>query len=174
MGAFEGLKPWGRKIVVIIALTVFADMIFFAAAQSSVAVQQEFLTPHNNARKDVGVDALVWSKELEDYARSYAQSQRDSCLPLTHSNGNYGENLFWGSGQNWTPFEAVTAWNDEKVDYNYNTNTCAPNKVCGHYTQVVWNTTTHVGCASEMCSDDGIYIICSYDPPGNWIGEKPH
>lgn len=30
----------------------------------------------------------------------------------------------------------VETWYGENVDYNLNTNVCAPNKVCGHYTQV--------------------------------------
>ena len=31
---------------------------------------------------------------------------------------------------------SVTAWDGEKVDYDYSNNTCTPSKVCGHYTQV--------------------------------------
>lgn len=30
----------------------------------------------------------------------------------------------------------VETWYGENVDYNLNTNVCASNKVCGHYTQV--------------------------------------
>lgn len=133
-----------------------------------------FLTPHNAARSRVGVPPLKWSNTLATYARKYAYSQRGKCRPLTHSQGQYGENLFWGYGKAWTPREAVNFWVGEAKDYRYSTNSCTPGKMCGHYTQVVWRTTREVGCASVLCSDQAIYIICSYNPPGNWIGRRPY
>jgi hypothetical protein len=39
-----------------------------------------------------------------------------------------------------------------------------------HYTQMVWPTTTRVGCA--IYSADWDYLICRYSPPGN-IDGKP-
>ena len=39
-----------------------------------------------------------------------------------------------------------------------------------HYTQMVWPTTTHVGCALYQADWD--YLICRYSPPGN-IDGKP-
>jgi hypothetical protein len=39
-----------------------------------------------------------------------------------------------------------------------------------HYTQMVWPTTTRVGCA--IFSADWDYLICRYSPPGN-IDGKP-
>lgn len=134
---------------------------------------EDYLDPHNAARATVGVQPLSWSSDLEDYARTYAESQVEHCLPLTHSHGPHGENLFWGSGKDWTPQDAVTAWTGEAPDYDYDSNSCVPGKMCGHYTQVVWKSTTHVGCAKVECNDGANYILCSYDPPGNWIGEQP-
>lgn len=32
--------------------------------------------------------------------------------------------------------QAIYSWDDEKWDYDYETNTCKEGKVCGHYTQV--------------------------------------
>jgi pathogenesis-related protein 1 len=133
-----------------------------------------FLAPHNAARSKVGVPALKWNVTLATYARNYAISQQAKCTPLQHSDGPYGENLFWGSGKAWTPNDAVTSWVNEQSDYNYATNTCTAGKVCGHYTQVVWRTTTDVGCASVLCNDRSVYIICSYNPPGNYVGQRPY
>ena len=32
--------------------------------------------------------------------------------------------------------DAIQAWYNEKSDYDYNSSTCMPGRVCGHYTQV--------------------------------------
>ena len=42
---------------------------------------------------------------------------------------------------------AVTAWVNEEADYHYASNTCDAGQMCGHYTQIVWATTTKLGCA---------------------------
>jgi pathogenesis-related protein 1 len=137
---------------------------------------QVYLDAHNAARADVGVAPLVWSTTLENYALTYSQSQIYQCVPLTHSDGPYGENLFWGSGANWTPQDAVASWVSENQYYDEPTNTCsAPEgESCLHYTQVVWSSTTDLGCASVSCQDGSTFLICSYDPPGNWNGERPY
>jgi len=51
--------------------------------------------------------------------------------------------------------------------------------MCGHYTQVVWAKTRHVGCAIQDCSpltgafSQGTYLVCNYGPAGNYVGQKP-
>ena len=45
--------------------------------------------------------------------------------------------------------------------------------MCGHYTQIVWETTQKVGCAKIQCDGFDLWV-CNYDPPGNWVGEKPY
>src|SRR3979409_941582 len=45
-----------------------------------------------------------------------------------------------------------------------------PNGVNGHFTQVVWKSTTKLGCAKNTCSLGGVsgtLWACEYDPPGN-------
>jgi hypothetical protein len=36
----------------------------------------------------------------------------------------------------------------------------------GHFTQVVWHETTHVGMARSPC---GCFVVANYWPPGNWM-----
>ncbi|KAF3604472.1 hypothetical protein F2Q69_00034042 [Brassica cretica] len=93
---------------------------------------------------------------------------------LTHSTGPYGENLFWGSGSDWTPTFAVESWTVEAKSYNHMTNSCEGG-MCGHYTQIVWRDTKRIGCARVVCENGaGVFITCNYDPPGNYVGENPY
>ena len=45
--------------------------------------------------------------------------------------------------------------------------------MCGHYTQIVWKTTTEFGCAKSIC-EGNVTWVCNYNPPSNWVGEKPY
>lgn len=53
--------------------------------------------------------------------------------------------------------------------YNYDN----PNfsEKTGHFTQLVWKSTTGVGCGARLCGIRGWYLACEYWPPGNVIGE---
>ncbi|KAJ3700413.1 hypothetical protein LUZ61_004118 [Rhynchospora tenuis] len=94
---------------------------------------------------------------------------------LIHSGGPYGENLAWSSGKDYSTTDAVKSWVNEKDNYDYSTNTCVEGQQCGHYTQVVWRKSVKLGCAKVACDNDaGTFIICNYDPPGNYAGERPY
>jgi pathogenesis-related protein 1 len=105
--------------------------------------------------------------------------------PLAHSpveiRNGYGENLYagWSSspGYRISIKNGTYAWAKEKPFYQYDTNSCAANKVCGHYTQMVWKDTQHVGCALAHCDASGQsteILVCHYDPPGNYEGKTPY
>jgi pathogenesis-related protein 1 len=69
----------------------------------------------------------------------------------------------------------VNSWGNERADYNYKNNSCREGKMCGHFTQLVWQSTTSVGCAVAECEDSHEQIwVCQYQPAGNWIGQKPY
>ena len=102
--------------------------------------------------------------------------------------GNYVNGMFIGENLYWSaispppeviplvdPAVVVEAWESEVVDYDYSTNSCTPGKMCGHYTQIVWEDTERVGCAFRTCSADGSQVwVCNYYPAGNIVGEKPY
>ncbi|XP_074288289.1 pathogenesis-related protein PRB1-2-like [Silene latifolia] len=135
---------------------------------------QDFVNPHNSARAAVGVGNIVWDNTLATYAQNYANARINDCA-LVHSGGQYGENLAWGSGTSLTAANAIQMWVNEQAYYTYSTNTCAAGKVCGHYTQVVWANSVRLGCGRVQCTNNaGVFIICSYDPRGNVVGQKPY
>lgn len=140
---------------------------------------------HNIYRSEVWVKGISWSNTVADSAEKWAKQLQSENCAFKHSTSSfrsgYGENLyyFWSSTARFTgdnSVGAIRSFGEEKHDYNYDSNTCAPWKVCGHYTQVVWEDTTKVGCARVSCNSNGykeIYV-CQYDPAGNYIGEKPY
>ncbi|VYS44650.1 unnamed protein product [Arabidopsis thaliana] len=133
---------------------------------------REFLIAHNLVRARVGEPLFQWDGRLAAYARTWANQRVGDCR-LVHSNGPYGENIFWAGKNNWSPRDIVNVWADEDKFYDVKGNTCEPQHMCGHYTQIVWRDSTKVGCASVDCSNGGVYAICVYNPPGNYEGENP-
>jgi pathogenesis-related protein 1 len=135
---------------------------------------------HNAARANVSPPAatpippLAWSGAIAQVAQAYA----DKCV-FQHSKGVYGENLYASSGQS-TPDQVVASWVSEVADYDYATNTCN-GQACGHYTQVVWAASAKLGCGVTNCTSNSPFgsgswqiWVCNYDPPGNYVGEKPY
>ena len=131
----------------------------------------------------MGVPPLVWDYTLAAYANKYAANQDTpdaGCSgALRHSGGPYGENLYWYWNSNRvraTPSQAVGSWVSERQYYNYKANACAGGHECGHYTQVTWAKTRRVGCVARACTSNPLatYVICSYYPPGNYIGQRPY
>ena len=139
---------------------------------------------HNEVRSGVGVAALVWDPALAQVAQAWAEACVDNDAPsglIDHNSGRsdtypgyVGENIYGSSGTA-DPIQAVTAWADEVADYDYATNSCTAGRVCGHYTQVVWRTSTKLGCGVATCAGlrFGSSVVCNYSPGGN-NGDRPY
>ncbi|GFP96208.1 pathogenesis-related protein pr-1 [Phtheirospermum japonicum] len=145
-----------------------------ATAAARPNEMQQFMGVQNAARAALRLQPLAWDPRIARYAAWYANQRRFDCA-LEHSNGPYGENIFWGSGDGWTAAQAAAAWVSERRGYSYRSNACASGQECGHYTQIVWRGTTKIGCARVICyGGKGVFMTCNYNPPGNYIGEKPY
>ncbi|MDP3744304.1 MAG: CAP domain-containing protein [Methylotenera sp.] len=147
------------------------------------------ISAHNKLRAEVGVTTkLTYSPTLATTAQVWADHLKTSnhCqMRHSQSEAQYGENLYWGSALSWSDGrnelqkvsseQVVNHWGSEKADYDYTNNQCARGKMCGHYTQIVWSTTTSVGCGMAVCKDTQEQVwVCRYLPAGNWVGKKPY
>jgi uncharacterized protein YkwD len=140
---------------------------------STPAAIQEIVDAHNAWRSPLGLQPLQWSDELAAISLDWAeQLAAAEVMEHSHSPG-YGENLAEGLNTFFSPAQVVNLWGDEVADYDYETNTCLPGKMCGHYTQVVWDTTTEVGCATIRKDNNWEIWVCTYNPPGNYVGQRP-
>ncbi|XP_071688666.1 pathogenesis-related protein PRMS-like [Rutidosis leptorrhynchoides] len=164
-----------QENIICILSTFLVILLVVYETNSTPQEEKEFIDTHNKARLKEGLPPFTYDQKLADFARKYASSRARDCA-LQHSDGPYGENLFWGNAAKslkWTPKDAVTAWVKEQKYYNRKTNTCKPGKKCGHYTQIMWRDTKKVGCALTNCRGKSTYVVCEYDPPGNYEGLSP-
>jgi pathogenesis-related protein 1 len=160
-----------------------------AASQSPPSADaQTWLDLHNTVRRSARpapsppLPELTWSAD----AASVAQAWADRCTYQHNAGrGERGENIAASAPPgHWTASDVVAAWASEAQDYDYATNTCAPGKECGHYTQLVWRNSLRVGCAHQVCGTNWPFapsppgrwdfFVCDYEPPGNWVGQKPY
>jgi hypothetical protein len=143
----------------------------------STEVEVRLLAAHNAERALVGTRPLVWEERLEAEARVWADelihSGRFLHDPAPHG---HGENLWtgWG-GRVWTPEEMVEEWAAKKRNYVPgvfpHVSRTGDWVDVGHYTQLVWAETTHVGCAVATRGDRSV-LACRYSPPGNIDGRR--
>merc|ERR1719456_802554 len=127
---------------------------------------EECLARHNELRARHGAPPLKWR---DDLARD-AQKAANACVEkghLFHSNHpNAGQNAAW----NYPTFEcAINGWYDEVHSPGYDFNNGGFTGGTGHFTQVVWNSCTHVGMAHDT-NGDGTFMVANYYPPGNYMG----
>jgi hypothetical protein len=157
--------------------------------------ESEWLDGMNAARAAVGESPLVWDPIAAQVAAGYAAmcnfvhnpNRNSQYQALGGGSGGLGENIAAGAPTQ-SPQAAVTSWVNEISCYDHASNTCSTSgscagTECGHYTQIVWKSTTAVGCAHYSCTTnspfgsqfpDWDYSVCDYSPPGNYVGQSPY
>ena len=137
-----------------------------------------FVAAHNERRAAASptptpaLAPVTFDNDLSQIAQAWSAR----CV-FEHSKEKLGENLAFFSGASSIPQDVVAIWADEDAFYDHTTNACQAGQVCGHYTQVVWRGTTRIGCGVSTCTIDGfqgLFWVCNYDPPGNYVGERPY
>jgi hypothetical protein len=129
------------------------------------------LDRHNEFRAKHQVPDLEWDVNLQKDAQAVA----DTCK-FEHSRGIagiQGENLWIGQYAN--AAQAVTDWYNELTNPGYDFNDPGFSSGTGHFTQIVWKSTTKVACAVKSCThitgyatmNNAKLFVCRYSPPGN-------
>ena len=136
------------------------------------------LKQHNIYRTALNLSPLVWSADLAADAEVWAKhlAAKDNGEHDQSARGKEGENIFWGTTGAYGYAEMVDFWASEKKQFVYGTFpdvTTSRKAVVGHYTQMIWKTTTSVGCAL-VGNGQKDYLVCRYSPPGNIVGQKPY
>jgi hypothetical protein len=130
------------------------------------------LYAHNVERRQVGVPDLVWSEQLAADANQWAHNLAARGVMEHAPQRTYGENIWLNTIDRRTVGSMIGGWSIEKRIYivggrHPNISRTGHWKDVGHYTQMVWSSTTRVGCAVARGRQKD-FLVCRYDPIGNW------
>ncbi|MEO7787215.1 MAG: CAP domain-containing protein [Sphingomicrobium sp.] len=132
---------------------------------------------HNQSRQSFGSAPVAWSEELAGEARAYAGTMAATGIydhdQTPGRRKRMGENIWRGTRGTFSYEVMLGVMIDERRDFRPGvfpqvSRTGSWHDV-GHYTQIVWPTTTEIGCglASSGLMD---YLVCRYAPTGNKDG----
>ena len=135
------------------------------------------LNAHNDARAEFGVAPVTWSEPLAAEAMGHAHYMaRTGIYGHDQTPGRrkkQGENL-WRGQRGVFSYDIMVGLMVDEVKL-FRPGVFPDNSLNGdwhkvaHYTQIVWPTTTHVGCATASNRRDD-YLVCRYLPAGNIVG----
>ncbi len=174
-----------------VALTVFLGCLAAAGALPADAGTQgsrtaqvrddlatRLLAAHNRERAAMRVAALQWDAQLASSAAAYAP--RLAALGrLEHSARStrpaQSENLWMGLAGRYSPEQMVANWASERRWFRPgifpNVSSTGNWFDVSHYSQIIWPTTTRVGCALHRDRRHD-YLVCRYSPKGNQDGRR--
>ena len=174
----------------IVALGMFGQATAMGQDSTQLATfRATALTAHNAARakySNGGVNPLTQSSSLDagaqEWAIHLASIDRLDHASFAARNGN-GENLFVAYntatvGPDIVAAQMVNSWVSEAFNYDYSQPRFSLDT--GHFTQVVWKSTTTLGCGYAIGSHtengtrfNAYYAVCRYSPSGNVTGQFP-
>ena len=139
-------------------------------------VSAQLLAEHNKTRAEVGSPPLRWDPELATAASAYARQLADGA-PYVHApragRENQRENLARGL-RGASLDTMINEWLREKRNFvpgiYPNVSSTGDWSDVAHYTQIIWPTTTDLGCGIAN-GHSGEFMVCRYSPPGNADGK---
>jgi hypothetical protein len=130
-------------------------------------------------RAAVGVPPLTWSDSVAAGAQYWADYMLSTGV-YKHSSpeqlNGQGENMVAGMGANYPLLDMIHGWVNEEQNYHgqpIEGTLGAPDATYGHYTQMVWSSTTEIGCGYAT-NDQSTYFVCRYSPAGNILGQTAY
>ena len=150
--------------------------LLMASALAAPTFENRMLAAHNEERLRMRQIPLIWdaglAKDAAAWARTIALTRRFEHAPHTKQ----GENLWMGTKRAYSVEAMVGYWVDERRLFKLgrfpDVSRSGQWADVGHYTQLIWYDTTHIGCAIAANDRDEI-LVCRYSPPGNWMGSDP-
>ncbi|KAJ5091709.1 SCP-like extracellular protein [Penicillium alfredii] len=150
-----------------------------AAPTATNSYQHNVLYSHNVHRSNHSANSLEWSDSLAHSAHDLAKDcvyQHNTKL----DGGGYGQNIGYGkSEKDVGQMISNLMYNDEmgyfEDLYGQDDPDMALFDKWGHFSQIVWKGTTHVGCSTVTCQSLGNvdssealpFTVCNYSPAGN-------
>jgi Cysteine-rich secretory protein family len=176
----ERLRRTGRRTAIasvllgMIAADASADAVLHVPCSLDAS---EILQLHNAHRDSVGVPPLRWSDSLAAGAQHWA-SELAARNQMVHSHTpGVGENIAMWWGHHPSLDTMIDMWTAEKQYFRRGTFPAVSQtgdwESVAHYSQMVWRETTEVGCG---VADNGRteYLVCWYNPQGNFFGKTPY
>ncbi|XP_036919543.1 C-type lectin domain family 18 member A-like isoform X2 [Sturnira hondurensis] len=137
------------------------------------------LSLHNRLRSRVHPPAanmrrMDWSESLARQAQARAAlcgSPVPNLGPTHQASSHTGWNVQLLPLGSASFVQVVGLWFEEGQWYSHVAAECAHNATCTHYTQLVWATSSQLGCGRHPCSGyqaEMEAFVCAYSPGGNW------
>lgn len=162
------------------ALLLSAAPVTMGATDLAANFDERVLAAHNRARAAAGIAPLEWREDLAAsaavWAGSLARTGRFEHAPDAPGAEPQGENLWAGTKGHYAPESMVGLWVQEGEHYTPgrfpDVSRTGKLSDVGHFTQVMWRGTRHVGCARARSGEEDL-LVCRYTQAGNIIGETP-
>ncbi|XP_003739647.1 Golgi-associated plant pathogenesis-related protein 1 [Galendromus occidentalis] len=135
--------------------------------------QKKALERHNHYRSKHGVPPLEWCSKCAAKAQAHADHMAQTNNFSHSTEKGFGENLFNSSssrGPDINADKAVDSWYNEISEMKFGQPAPSNFSQVGHFTQVVWKETTHVGMAYAV-KGNSVFVVANYLPPGNFVGK---
>lgn len=179
MGSSIAMRKFGKPLM--LACLALSAPLTIGAVDPMGNLDARLLAAHNRERATAGVPALQWDDALARDAAMWAEHLTRAGYLIHYEEHSedwdaQGENLWAGTKGYYNPEAMVGLWIAEKTQYKpgvfpANSRTGRLEDI-GHYTQLMWRSTTHVGCAVARGAEDD-FLVCRYAEGGNVLGEVP-